>query len=126
MICIAEIKTFVSDRDDFYTHLYHAPLMCPIVGSDPAERIEVKKEHVHGRTFINANGESVCIGMTKRVQSLLGLPFEVFDNMKNDLDMARITVAQLRDRNAALQKSMAGFKEAGLLKRLKYLFTKNC
>ncbi|MDY6969337.1 MAG: hypothetical protein SVR08_11895 [Spirochaetota bacterium] len=127
MICIAEIKTFHSERDDIYIHKMdnpHFPMMRPVIESDPAEYIEVKEELVYGKEFINANGERVCIGMSKKVQDLIGLPFEAFDNMTRELDKKHITISRLISHNVACQKRLSVFATAGLFERLKYLFTK--
>jgi len=93
--------------------------------------IEYDVEHVNGERFINARGETVCIGMTKHVQDAVGLPFEAFSNMNKELDSLRASFAshvrQIKDLSATLAVSttkLDAASSASLWKRIRYVFTK--
>ena len=127
MICITEIKVIDVEKD--FIEICQREYMSPIKrisGSDPVEHVEVTREMIRGRTFINERGERLCIGMSKQVQDSIGLPFRAFENMSQRIEMDAITISQLRGRSAMYQKRIDTFKMAGIIKRLKYLFTKNC
>jgi hypothetical protein len=74
---------------------------------------DIKKEVIHGKTFVNKNGSSVVIGMSTNAQDVLGLPFEAFEDMNSH-------ISRLRKEKAECAKVI---KEAGLWSRIKYAFT---
>ena len=125
MICITEIKTVDVDRNFIQiTRMENIPAVAPIVGSDQEDYAEVKIEMVHGREFINQNGQRVCIGMTQQVQDLIGLPFDAFNNMEKELESNYVTISQLHSRSTMYQKKTEEYEQASFFKRLQYLFVK--
>ena len=104
MICIKEIKVVDVDEDFIVVHMMDGlpPFadLLPHNGDISQEVVEVTNEMVHGTRFINIDGKEVCIGMTKQVQDLIGLPFEAFSNMRDYM-----------------------FKTMGFFGRLKFLFS---
>lgn len=88
-------------------------------------------EHINGERFVNARGETVCIGMAKQVRDAIGLPFESFSNMNKELDSLRASFAshvrQIKDLSATLAVSttkLDAASSASLWKRIRYVFTK--
>jgi len=104
MICIKEIKVVDVDEDFIMiSRMEGLPPFADLYPYDddtPLETVEVTQEMVHGTRFRNSNGLDVCIGMTKQVQDLIGLPFEAFSNMRDYV-----------------------FKTMGFFGRLKFLFS---
>ncbi len=47
--------------------------------------LEIKKEICYGRRFTNQNGEEVLLGISKKAQDILGLPFEQFERMSKKI-----------------------------------------
>ena len=64
----------------------------------PTEEKTIKTELVRGNRFYDIHGNEVCIGMTKEVQDVLKLPFDVYYNMSNAVNSI--------DRELDLQKSI--------------------
>ena len=118
MLCITEIKVVEANRDLIeIAHMRGIPFFSELLGSDPVERVAVEREVVHGREFVNSRGERVCIGLSRQVQELIGLPFEVFDDLSNELRDERIA-------NIELHSRVVDYEYAGFWTRLRYAFTK--
>jgi hypothetical protein len=60
-------------------------------------------EMIHGRTFSNSRGERICIGISNDAQTAIGLPFEVFESMNNE-------IAYLKKENIFLRHLLANSK----------------
>lgn len=118
MICITEIKVIDVDVDiDKYQIAYHEPLSyAAITDSDPKEYVEITTELITGRRFVNANGEEVCVGMSKQVQKYIGLPFEVYENLQNNIKYER---KQTKIQRYKLDR----VKSMTFWHRIKYAFT---
>jgi hypothetical protein len=56
------------------------------VGGRVSTDVAILNEAIKGRRFTNQEGKTICIGMTKEVQNLIGLPFEAFDNLEKAYD----------------------------------------
>ena len=124
MICITDIKIIKTTRDFFEKALsYQAGLRKPN-NSIIVEDQEVTHEIVYGREFINANGDSVCIGMAENVQIAIGLPFEAFANMNYHIEKQAKTI---RKRNRQIEKlniQIQYYKNMNFLEKIKFIFFK--
>lgn len=126
MICISEIKVVKADRDFLYlSKIDNVPPFAEVIGSPLHEYAEVKTEMVTGKVFVNNNGERICIGMTKQVQDLIGLPFSAFDNMAKRIDEDNATIRNLNVSVSQYKSEIDKYKTARFIDRLKYLFTKS-
>ncbi len=85
---------------------------------------EITTEMVRGRRFVNIRGEEVCIGMSKQVQQAIGLPFEVYDVMENNITFFRKRNQNLESKNFSLLKRIEWHQTMGFLGRVKFLFTR--
>jgi len=84
MLCIEDIKIVEIDRDEVIRNSCELPPM-PIIQNDgSAVQIETAKELIKGRKFYNSRGEEVCIGMSEKIQKVLGLPFNHFEKMRQE------------------------------------------
>lgn len=94
MIVIKDI-TCVEVYNDIYCQAYFNP--SNLSGKNclnENEDIKLGIENVLGRTYRNTNGEEVCVGLTKKVQDLLGLPFDEFDRMHKQIDVLNKTLIE--------------------------------
>lgn len=96
------------------------------------EELEIPIEVIHGKTIITPDGREVCIGMSKKVQTALGLPFELIDDLQDDverlhreIDMQLVTIDQLRGRYAGAQDTIKQFRAMTLWRRIKFLFKRS-
>lgn len=88
------------------------------------EEMSVPIEVVHGRRFINADGEEFCIGMSKKAETALGLPFEVIENQQNEINVQRTRIAQLRGYYADTLEKLEEFRTMSFWSRVKFLFNR--
>jgi len=77
-------------------------------------QMQIHTEMIKGRRFVNAKGKQICIGMSKEVQELIGLPFEVFENLQKDIENERAL-------NKSLNESLLEHEQMGFIDRMKYL-----
>lgn len=82
-----------------HTIYHHGPV--PEIGywKDPEAKVieSVTTEMVEGRKFINHEGIEIVIGWDKKIQDLIGLPFETFNNMEKmicDLNLDNIKLKE--------------------------------
>jgi len=122
MILISEIKTIQTDLDPI---ALTRALSCGYApeGTDYIPP-EITTEMVRGRRFVNIRGEEVCIGMSKQVQQAIGLPFEVYDTMDNNITFFRKRNQNLESQNFNLLKRIEQHQSISFLGRVKFLFTR--
>ena len=83
---------------------------------------KVLTEYVRGRVFVNMNGQRINIGMSQKVQELIGLQFEAYENMQAANQKLRTSVAiALRDLNV-LKSRLVLIQERSWLTKLVDLF----
>jgi len=116
MICIKGIDAVSVERDFLRIQHFEGPRYSANIGATDAPPLQVTEEMVRGRKYLNSYGELVCIGMSKQVSAVLGLPFEAFENLNRDLENAQSAVRVLRVLRASIRNT-------GFLARLKYLIT---
>ncbi|MFH1777587.1 MAG: hypothetical protein ABH952_08545 [Candidatus Omnitrophota bacterium] len=121
MIIVQEIK--VANVDKNVVELAHYPPMNFSIYPGPkTEPIEITYEMIHGRTFVNANGEEFCIGLSEQAQTAIGLPFEAFENMSNEIEKLQIHIGDLRKKYNIARDKINQYETMGLWKRIKFLF----
>jgi hypothetical protein len=98
---------------------------------DPLEvqkEISTTIEQIKGKRFINNQGQTVCIGMSKQVQEAIGLPFEALDNLQKECKFLRDIRNKLENDMNTIHSNFTTFQQkvnnASFSNRLKYLFTK--
>lgn len=120
MIVIKEIKTIIVPEKSTMIHHYDGILIGN--GADVASKVSVTREMVEGQRFVNANNETVIIGWAKDVQEKLGLPFEVFDDLKfRNAELGKIK-SELSLKIFDLQEALRYYKNMTFWQRLKFLF----
>jgi len=84
MICVKEIK--VVDVPENWMEIHSTKMMnhCFVDGGTKVEPLKVIYELIEGENFVNYNGKEVCIGWSKQVQDLLGLPFSIFRDLSEE------------------------------------------
>ena len=103
MICITDVEYIETEMDFYVLHEYN-PEKLPLIlqkstkpGSKPEKKEfagEVRTDLVNGQRFVNADGQEVTIGLSKRVQELIGLPFAVFENQQNVISELRSQIQE--------------------------------
>jgi len=88
------------------------------------EELRVPVELVHGKVFTNTDGKKVCIGMSGAAQIALGLPFEVFENLREDITKQRVTVTQYKSLYAGAQRELNQMRTMSFWDRVKFLFNR--
>ena len=114
------------DHETFYQYLYDSPVPCdfvPVDGGKNAMPIEVYRELIRGRIFINRNKQKVCIGMTKEVGEILGLEYQAWQNMENSLAETISGKFRMGHDLTMVIHQLDEIKRASWWVRLKWLFT---
>jgi len=123
MLCITDIK--VHEVND------NAQMVCQIRHFDKLKFFDYKdfdfdemgvpvvKEWIKGEIFINERHEQVCIGMSKKVQQSIGLPFEVYGNMQNNFKIIQSQRDVDKKLIARLERKTIGYWWNRLKKRIK-------
>lgn len=95
------------------------------------QEIQMAKEMVKGIEFCNRDGDSVLIGMTKDVQAAIGLPFQAFNDMgeqiatlSSELARSKKKILNLEKEKSTLSIRLNNICKLGFFKRLKFLFLK--
>jgi len=88
MLLVKEVKVIKTERND-WQEIYHMSAMPDYVKYREfpdivLDEMQIKREMVEGRRFVNEHGEEVVIGWAIDVQETLGLPFEVFEHHSAD------------------------------------------
>ena len=113
MLLIESIKYIEVENDVWPIHSFTAPRYYNN-HDEPVEE-SVVHEMVTGRRFVNSHGVEICVGISEEVQNLIGLPFEVFNNMETELSELNYIVI---DQN----KTLSNFRNMSLWDRLKGVF----
>jgi len=91
MIIITDAKIIKTEHDTPY-EIYNSCGFDPLIpvenerGEIGAIETHVLVEYVRGVRFSNANRESVTIGMDKKTQDLIGMPFKLLEAQKMELE----------------------------------------
>jgi len=111
MIAVHEIKIVNTHDKKYYHDVYWHD--SPVIGiyHNPEKdcAVEVTKETIKGRRFVNYYGIEIVIGWSQQVQTVLGLPFEVFQN-QNKRRMEDY------EENTRLRKKLREYKEMSVFK----------
>lgn len=114
MLLIESIKYVEVDNDVWPIHSFSPPNYYNNL-DEPVEE-SVVREMVTGRRFVNSRGVEICVGISEEVQNLIGLPFEVFNNMEKEVSEQYYII---QDQN----KTLSDFRNMPLWNRFKGLFT---
>lgn len=134
MIIIESMKTVEVKGDQHtLTSLLHEDMYNPLCvetarGTELMSR-EYVQEIIRGRRFITPKG-SIIIGVTKEVQELLGITYEAWENVNQELGrlgrensgLIRRLVEE-RAKTCSLEDEVLSLKQASLWVRIKWLFT---
>ena len=110
MILVTDMKVITTHDKKYHPFehpiYHHGPV--PVLGlyDDPEAEIcqEVTIEMVKGRRFVNRYGIETVIGWDKQSQELLGLPFEVFEQMEKRRQSDYYENTKLRKKIRELQE----------------------
>ena len=90
---------------------------------------KVETEIVSGRRYTNADRKEICLGISKDVQEILGIPFDDFENMQETNDRLNFNCGRVEYENSKLQIENQGYdsvieeiKAWNFWQRLKFLF----
>ena len=121
MILITDIKIKKYDGDQAqiikqkYEELYRP--MGPEEVSD--KMIEI--EHIKGGRFVNSNGEEVVIGIDKKSQDLIGLPFDTFEHMQDEINRCRELINEYQKMSKTLTHRIRAFNGLSFFQRVKHI-----
>ena len=101
MICITDVE-YIETKGDIH-RIYEASPYNPVIGrmksTNPNGSVstvpiedEIKYEIIRSTRIINANGEEIRLGMSKRAQDLIGLPFDLLESQNRELSELRRTI----------------------------------
>ena len=113
MILIQSIKYIEVENNVWPIHSFTAPKYYN--NHDEPVDEAVVNELVCGRRFVNVNGVEICIGMAEEHQNLLGLPFEVFNNMETEISELNFIIGNQN-------KTLSDFRSMSLWNRIKGIF----
>ncbi len=124
MLAIKSIKIVQIDGDrlEFAQQQNIADVRVFDVNNKPCKMdVSEAYEAIKGKRFFNAQGKEFCIGMSKQVQDAIGLPFEVFDGMRQQRKINIEKITRLYVETVDLKDQLNQHNKAGFWKRLKYL-----
>lgn len=87
----------------------------PVNGGRDMEKISVIKELVKGRLFRRPDGLDIIVGLSRQAQQVLGLYYEVWDQMET-------TLYSTREQLFKSQRAINKLRRAPFFTRLKWLF----
>ena len=124
MLVITDIQVIEVDRDYCELAFFNNDGKCYCNTDTAGEpcNIIITRENIYGREYKNSNGKYVCIGMSKKVQDALGLPFDEFEAMSATIFELRNDLAVCKGRLIRCNSELDEMKKAGIMKRLKWLF----
>lgn len=123
MIVVTDIKYMVCQEDQLRIAYMEKQPISVFGFNHEVEKINVTNEVIRGRYFVNNKGDEVCLSYKKDIQDLLGLPFEVFENLSNDIKILQglnFKITKEKDKEEAKLKT---FLNMSFWDRLKFLFT---
>lgn len=78
-------------------------------------------EHIKGTRFVNLNGEDVVIGMDKESQKLIGLPFDIFEHMQDEINRCRELINEYQKMSKTLTHRIRAFNGLSFFQRVKHI-----
>ena len=67
---------------------------------DPETTRPIERETVRGQTFSRPDGTTICIGTSKQAQEVIGIQYEAWEAMKDELGASRVLLYDLRNLSA--------------------------
>jgi len=80
-------------------------------------------EMIIGKQFINHEGKTVYIGMSKKVQETIGLSFEAFEKLRSERDKLKDENGNIRAEIGYLKKKVKKYETMNFWQKLQFLFT---
>ena len=122
MIVITKIE--YKTTDDYQDRIEIFKFQNPEFDINPLGHPEMKihTEMIKGRRFVNIKGKEICIGMSEEVQELIGLPFEVFENLQSDIENVQAKFDFERRINTKILKQLRIYQHMGIWDRIKNIF----
>lgn len=122
MIVITEIKYIKTSNHRDTLELLHRQYPEVHPHSFEERGVETLKEMVKGRRFVNSRKETICIGLEKEVEELIGLPFEVFEKMRDEIETLENNIEYEKRLNKTLNDSLVNWEQMKLWGRIKNVF----
>ncbi len=122
MICIKSIEIIEVEENWMRAVFYEDVPYVKIDHGNKAISVKALEELITGKIFVNCRGEEVCIGMSKQVQDLIGLPFEVMDKLLVENAKLVNKEFELTDQRNKLINKLDSIEKLSFWQRLKMLF----
>ena len=120
MICVIDVKVVDVNINQYRLAHLNNEQFYKVRGASDQCSIEAIEEVIHGDEFVDTNGRRIRIGMSNMVQTAIGLPFRAFRDMSWRMEVATLTISQLRSRSARYQKRIEELTKVSYFKRLWY------
>lgn len=91
---VAEIPRNIMEMDVVFDT--HESIQCTSAVDPTMPRVRVTRDTIRGRSFEH-HGRTYVIGWARQVQDALGIPFEVYGNMKKEIQHLKGEVHRLRE-----------------------------
>jgi hypothetical protein len=85
--------------------------------------VDVVRDVVQGHHFVTADGEGITIGATCPAREVLGLPFEVIENLKVEIESIRHSEHYAKKRLLEAEAVIQAYNSASLWQRIKWAFS---
>ena len=96
MIVITEIKLESTKNPRQILDIYRRQgIKCVLDPQRINDNMEACVEMIKGRRFVNSRGEKVCIGISEAARDIIGLEFEVIENLKEEVERLESNVEHL-------------------------------
>lgn len=134
LIKSVEIINVPDEYDNCYkiwhlqNHIDHMLKNCNPMDEIAKEDIKLYMKYVRGERFVNHYGEEVYIGMTKEVRETIGIPLEVSENQRKEIDKQDTIIFKLKnelvENNLKYKTLEDKIYNMNFFDRLKFLFKK--
>ena len=133
MIVIKDIDTIEVKGDVFDLAHFQEPFMAPVEDFEAvAKSMKYETETIRGKRFYNHNGQEISIGLSKKAKEILGLPFEVIDNLTEalynktcEINQKNIKIRKLSGKLEDKTNRLKKYESMNFWRKFKFLFTKN-
>ncbi len=125
---VTDVK--IKEYDSHETGVYD---ISACVESNPKKRMKglERIEEIWGQRFVMENGDEIIIGLSEKVEKVLGAPFKTIQNMQKEIDDLRGENVEYHNENYKLGterntlfEKLASIEDMPFMARLKFLFTK--
>ncbi len=127
MIIVKSIEIITVDRDHWellsLTEPYQAVEVFTPDKNKPSHICSnTFRELIIGRRFVKPNGEELLIGCSKQAEEIMGIHYDSWDGMLNQLEESRAAFHTIKELQLKTEKHLMKIRSLGFFERLVAVF----